>query len=595
MHTKLTVYPSPPPLRSSLLRSMPEALPAVSELKSLENELQTLKTKLKERGKKAGADIKVIEESMRRMKESEKGKAKSVDKVKRERDFTPMPEAEEPRLPTVIIGKPRLTSHPLQAGPSSSRSSVDPRSMAEDKKKKKRKREYEDIDLEPLSQRNRKGTPPVIHHTPAPQAPPMKAQKSVPSASTSSSKPEIDPRFIIPATASLLPPRPPIAVPPIPGPSKPIEVMDDFSKLKQPQQTNVNTFYTSIEPWIRNIREEDIGFLEHSGDDVEPFVLPKLGRHYQDIWYDQDMGRFPAPNEDAPPDLFAAPKPEWDPSSITNDDCEYVENRGHGPLLERVISALLPLEPQPNQTKTWRVKDAEDAMEGRPGGSGAAASKKQVLTVADLETRIRDTMRYHGLLTEIPDYSEKVDDPIATAIREGQRELRAVMARNKARRARLVDIARDRLAYQEYVELRDSIDKNINNAYSKLQRKDVPKPKKKKSGAVVMEVNGGSSPPQVPPCPAALGLGPDVENHLVVSEQLKSLVNTRRQWVDHVGSVFDQKQETQPGRVWGVPKTSIYEGLEEEVETMLTGRAPAPMVNGNAKGKGRAIDDMDVG
>ncbi len=67
---------------------MPEALPAVSELKSLETELQTLKTKLKERGKKAGADIKVIEESMRRMKESEKGKAKSVDKVKRERDCT---------------------------------------------------------------------------------------------------------------------------------------------------------------------------------------------------------------------------------------------------------------------------------------------------------------------------------------------------------------------------------------------------------------------------------------------------------------------------------------------------------------------------
>lgn len=88
MYTKLTAYPSPPPLRSNLLRNTPEVLPPVSELKLLENELQTLRAKLKERGRKAGADIKVIEESMRRMKEGEKGKAKAVEKVKRERDCT---------------------------------------------------------------------------------------------------------------------------------------------------------------------------------------------------------------------------------------------------------------------------------------------------------------------------------------------------------------------------------------------------------------------------------------------------------------------------------------------------------------------------
>ena len=72
--------------------------------------------------------------------------------------------------------------------------------------------------------------------------------------------------------------------------------MDDFSKLKLPSQTSVSTFYTSIEPWIRNIREDDIGFLEHTGDEVEPFILPKLGRHYQDIWDDNDNGIFTTAN-----------------------------------------------------------------------------------------------------------------------------------------------------------------------------------------------------------------------------------------------------------------------------------------------------------
>ncbi len=38
---------------------------------------------------------------------------------------------------------------------------------------------------------------------------------------------------------------------------------------------------------------------------------------------------------------------------------------------------------------------------GRPGGSGAAAARKERLNVTDLEARIRDNLRFHGLL-DIP-------------------------------------------------------------------------------------------------------------------------------------------------------------------------------------------------
>ncbi len=62
----------------------------------------------------------------------------------------------------------------------------------------------------------------------------------------------------------------------------------------------------------------------------------------------------------------------------------------------------------------------------------------------------------------------------------------------------------------------------------------------------------------LPPCPAALGLGPDEKNHLVVTKQLKQLVDTRRQWVDTVGKVFEKKQEESPGRIWGVPKGRVF-------------------------------------
>lgn len=87
--------------------------------------------------------------------------------------------------------------------------------------------------------------------------------------------------------------------------------------------------------------------------------------------------------------------PKWDPSTLSEPDC-LTEERGHGPLTERVLSALLPAPDH-----AWKgVKAAEDAMEGRPGGSGAAAARREKMNVADLEIRIRDRMRWHGLLPD---------------------------------------------------------------------------------------------------------------------------------------------------------------------------------------------------
>lgn len=125
--------------------------------------------------------------------------------------------------------------------------------------------------------------------------------------------------------------------------------------------------------------------------------MPKLGRHYTEVWEDQDAGLLPPvilTNQEAPASQFTPPEPKWDPSTLGEGDL-VTEEKGHGPLTERVISALLPL-PDPSGWKG--VKAAEDAMEGRPGGSGAAAARKERLNVTDLEARIRDNLRFHGLL-----------------------------------------------------------------------------------------------------------------------------------------------------------------------------------------------------
>jgi len=119
--------------------------------------------------------------------------------------------------------------------------------------------------------------------------------------------------------------------------------------------------------------------------------------------------------------------------------------------------------------------------------------------------------------------------------------------------------------------------------YHKLQRKDVPKVSKKKKkplqGAAAAAANNGGAgedAPLLPQCPAAFGLALDDENHLMVNEQLKQLVETRRHWVDSVGAVFEAKELEMPGKLYGVPKRSVFEGVEEEVRAMLA----APLVSG---------------
>ena len=190
--------------------------------------------------------------------------------------------------------------------------------------------------------------------------------------------------------------------PPIPGPSKPTEVMEDFSKAKQPTHILVSTFYTSIEPYLRPIKEEDLGFLEHSGDESEPYIMPRLGQHYSEQWEDEDISLYdavlPATQAIRASSSYGrpasvAPVLRWDPATLKDEDL-LVEERGHGPLTERLVSALLPVE----DSVVWKgVKAAEEAMEGRHGVGVGTAAGRQVI-VEDLERRIKDSLKYHKLL-----------------------------------------------------------------------------------------------------------------------------------------------------------------------------------------------------
>ncbi|KAL1722327.1 histone acetyltransferases subunit 3-domain-containing protein [Schizophyllum commune] len=592
--SKLTVYAPPPEVRSTLFKHHPpDVIPPTSELEQLNMELRLLKQKVMERSHKAENDLRIVEDSLRRMKEKEANR--SVDKIKREHDYgSASPRDSEYAKPS-HPSKPRQGSTPLAASTSSARASVDPRLSEEKKKKKKRKRDLEDDDLEPPdSQRPRKGSP-ALHASPS---------KLVSTSSTSSIPRTVLPvmsataqpkqgtiingvDFSLPANTTnyqaLLPIRPEAGPPPLPPdqpmpanssqlralPLKATDVKEDFSKLKTPSnQIPHTTFYSAVEPYIRPIREEDIGYLEYPGDDIEPYIIPHLGRRYTEQWADQDKGIIvdPATEEaNAASAVVTAPVPTWDPSTMTDADLTR-DDHGHGPLTERVISALIS-----DDSTVWKgVKAAEDAMEGRPGGSAAAAARKEKMNVKDLEGRVKDTMRWHGLLEDTPNYADRTDDPIATALRHAQAELRVVSATNKARKARLAAIARDRLAYQEYLDVRESLDRSINGLYARYQRKDVHRAnEKRKKDHKRKSVPKDEEPEEPSQCPAALGLGPDENNTLFVNKQLAELVRTRREWVDQVGAIFEEKDAEQPGRIHGIPQESVFADMEDEIAAFM--------------------------
>ncbi|KAN0141056.1 Histone acetyltransferases subunit 3 domain containing protein [Lactarius tabidus] len=608
MSSSLVQFPPVPPFRPQIVKNTPDNIPPTEELQALEADLNELRLHTLERAKKADDDLRTIEESLRRLKEREKGKAKAIERAKRE--FTPLhAESNDTHgsSHSQSTAPTRFSSQPIAA--SSSRSSLDARKPVLDDKRKKKKRRRDDDsddDIESHSAKAHKPTPPPAQHHPQPFPP--KAAKPTGSFTSLPQKPPSGPDFSVPQIAQLLQPKPPVPPPPIPGPSKPTDVMEDFSKAKQPSQVQVSTFYTSTEPYLRPIREEDLGFLEYSGDELEPYIMPRLGQHYSEQWEDEDVGLYDtvlphtqairATSSYARP-ASIAPVPRWDPATLNDDDL-LVEERGHGPLTERLVSALLPVE----DSVVWKgVKAAEEAMEGRHGVGVGTAAGRQVI-VEDLERRIKDSLKYHKILEANPDYTDPVDDPIASALRQAQRELRAVVATNKARKVRLLAIAKDRLGYQEYVEAREALDKNIQALYSKLQKKDGPKVSKKKKGK--SEANGGASlaaqpAPTIGTWPASVGLGPDEENDLHVPEALAQLVATRRQWVDSIGGMFDTLEQEQPGRVYGLPERSIYEGIEADVAALLerTGGADAGMEIGRSDGADKAklragTEAMDV-
>ncbi|ORY30351.1 histone acetyltransferases subunit 3-domain-containing protein [Naematelia encephala] len=561
-----------PPLVLSLIQSTSyPPLPSLEELESLRTSLQTpivphvvpsdleekrlrKEKKRKDREEaeerereKERAALEANERSGARLEALEKAKAGRIGspagvKVKKERQSASPVPSEGSNISRALAGP----SHPVTYG---------------SQPKKQKKKRFLGSDDETGSQlRDRSATiaspPPGLGHTTSTSGLKLKLSSSLPkgrpsvdpsptpSASTPAalSGPGANMDFSLPAPPArpLVPPRPGVQKPPKPGPKKQSEVNEDFSNVKAPNQVNFTTFWSGIEPYLREVREDDLAMLGFKADAPESYDIPPRGRHYTEVWDEEDGNlpgttqRFNVPNlrqNLAGNSHGALPLPHFVPANEMRDENLVDEHRGLGSFTERIVAAILGRR---------TIKDEAKAELGASDSEGNRGPAK--VDVVDIEDRVKRELRSVMLLGEHEEFdpANRDDDEVTAALRQCQRMLHQQTAVNESRKAHLAEIAKKRIAYAEYQAALDGIEKSIEAGWAKRVKKyGMKKGQQPHAG----QANGSGRPP--------------------VPDGLKRLLQVRNGWLDGVGRLMKEKPR---GELVGLPTKNIFDGMGEESE-----------------------------
>jgi transcriptional adapter 3 len=125
---------------------------------------------------------------------------------------------------------------------------------------------------------------------------------------------------------------------------------------------------------------------------------------------------------------------------------------------------------------------------------------------------------------------------------------------NGARKARLLDVAKERLAYQEYSTIHEDLDSQVQTAYLKRTR-TLGKTKKAGPGVGKVKVPGGVD-------------GVAVSRARDIGDNARMLMDRRRRWEECIGPVFRDMKRGVPGKgevsLWDEAVMRGYEGVEGE-------------------------------
>lgn len=285
--------------------------------------------------------------------------------------------------------------------------------------------------------------------------------------------------------------------------------------------------------------------------------MPRRGaRSYEEIWAEEDGRSYTSP--DQPSD---SNQPLGSLEQMSDETAEKGEVSA-GPVLTRLLSALLP-ERRPAAGDTSTTTNGEQANTQSVNGDGDAATATATANGEDqrakpqppatqmseasqpgwktnlpkpdytqMDQRVLAELRHIGFIEEDaePDYEGHHDDEVAARLRYLQEELQRVSELNNTRKARVAELAEEAIAKQEWSQIADDLDTQLNQAYLKRHR------------------NIGKAVKQKKRTPGATGPGQSASGGVGVSkpgvgEQIRGLMDRREEWNDILGPIVDHGRE----------------------------------------------------
>lgn len=338
----------------------------------------------------------------------------------------------------------------------------------------------------------------------------------------------------------------------------------DFSNAVKPNnQVQAHTFATYLDGYLRPLKEEDLAWLRERGEVSIPFIVPPRGkRHYTEIWAEEDGLSQTSHNEKLNPNQPRGAIDKMD------DNVAETDQISGGPLLNRLLSIMrfehrtMPDDKQANgvdqsngDSRNGVTEVNDDASSAPPLPSATAIPDlgrppSSALTHAQIDERLKQELRHIGLMApdEEPDYEGHYDDEVAERLRLLQKRLREVKLLNGARKARLLQLSEEEMAYQEFSNINEDLDKQVQDAYAKRARtagkskKNVKRPGGPGGGSHFVTLSGGISKP---------GIG----------EHAKDLMSRRYRWMSHIGPIFDGRRRKVPGKGESIFTPDVMEPL----------------------------------
>lgn len=318
---------------------------------------------------------------------------------------------------------------------------------------------------------------------------------------------------------------------------------------------------------------------------MTPFVMPRRGKkHYTEIWAEED-GTLNVDQANSDRDRLPLNQGRGSIDQITDEVAE-TDKVSVGPLVSRLYSMLRyehrapPDENTTNGTTNGTNGDASmngvDSMDvDNPSGESSEQKQEKPQPVAtafpdaspsgfkvsaaklehaQLDERLKAELRYVGFLgpDDNPDFDAHYDDDIAQRLRLLQSELKKQMIINGARKARLLELAKERMAYQEYMTIHDDLDAQVQQAYLKRTR---TLGKSKKGSQAKHRPGGAGGGSHVV---SAAGVG-----RPGIGDVARTLMDRRKRWRDCIGPVFKDSKTTVPGKGETIFDPAIMKELEK--------------------------------